>query len=223
MSDWVVNEQIRYYRSRAAEYDATAYGSLTTAREHIARITSDLPRDISTLELACGTGMWTEALAQRTREITAVDASPEAIVIAQRRCPAWVRFVYADIWQWVSDRRYQLIFFAFWLSHVPTSRLPKFFALLDRALTPSGDVIFVDEQESHASEEKRTTDPEVVERTLEDGTVHHLVKVFVDPEKMVAGLEGLGWTCELNPDGSDWLVGRAQRKRSAAQPSGSPT
>jgi ubiquinone/menaquinone biosynthesis C-methylase UbiE len=223
VSDLVIDEQIRYYRSRAEEYDATAYGSLTTAREHIARITSRLPRNASTLELACGTGMWTEALAQRTEEITAVDASPEAIAIAERRCPESVTFVCADIWQWLPDRRYQLIFFAFWLSHVPTSRLATFFRLLDRALEPSGEVIFVDEQESQASEEKRTSDPEVVERVLEDGTVHHLVKVFVEPHKMVARLGGLGWKCELNPDGPDWMVGRAQRTSSAAQPSRSAT
>jgi trans-aconitate methyltransferase len=217
VSDLVIDEQIRYYRSRAEEYDATAYGSLTTAREHIARITSRLPRNASTLELACGTGMWTEALAQRTEEITAVDASPEAIAIAERRCPESVTFVCADIWQWLPDRRYQLIFFAFWLSHVPTSRLATFFRLLDRALEPSGEVIFVDEQESQASEEKRTSDPEVVERALEDGTVHRLVKVIVEPQQMMARLGGLGWKCEMNPAGPEWMVGRARRKSSEAQ------
>lgn len=175
------------------------------------------------MELACGTGMWTEALAKGTREITAVDASPEAIAIAQRRCPESVTFVCADIWQWVPDRRYQLIFFAFWLSHVPSSRLATFFGLLDRALLLSGEVIFVDEQETQASEEKRTSDPEVVERVLEDGTVFHLVKVFVEPQKMVARLGEWGWNCELNPDGPAWMVGRAQRKRSVAQPTRSAT
>jgi demethylmenaquinone methyltransferase/2-methoxy-6-polyprenyl-1,4-benzoquinol methylase len=220
VTDHLIEEQIRYYRSRAAEYDATAYGSLTSARARIERITSNLPRDTNTLELACGTGMWTEALAYRTGELTAIDASPEAIAIAKRRCPDSVSFVCADILQWVPNRRYGLIFFAFWLSHVPTSRIPTFFRLLERALAPSGEVVFVDEQESHASKEKRTADPEIVERALADGSVHRLVKVFVEPQKMVARLASLGWSCELSPDGPDWIVGRAQRQRSKAQPRG---
>jgi trans-aconitate methyltransferase len=212
VTDPVLDEQIRYYRSRAAEYDATAYGSLTAARQHIAHITARFPRDASTLELACGTGMWTEALARRTTQVTALDASPEAIAIAERRCPASVSFVCADIWRWVPDRRYELIFFGFWLSHVPTALIPTFFGLLDQALEPEGEVVFVDEQQPGASTEKRTADPEVVERILDDGTVHRLVKVFVEPKNMVARLDRLGWRCELTLDGTDWMVGRAQRK-----------
>lgn len=75
------------------------------------------------LELACGTGMWTQMLAARAAELTAIDSSPEAIEIARRSCPASVRFSCADILHWAPDRRYQLVFFGFWLSHVPSSRL----------------------------------------------------------------------------------------------------
>jgi demethylmenaquinone methyltransferase/2-methoxy-6-polyprenyl-1,4-benzoquinol methylase len=106
------------------------------------------------------------------------------------------------------------------LSHVPTSRIPTFFGLLDQALEPRGAVVFVDERESNASREKRTSDPEVVERTLDDGSVHRLVKVFVQPENMVTRLDRLGWRCQFTADGPDWMVGRAQRKRPDAQPNG---
>ncbi len=165
--DRMIDQQILYYRRRVAEYDVTAYGSLSVARERITRITSILPLDVPTLELACGTGMWTEALARRTGDLTAIDASPEALEIARRRCPASVRFVCADILRWVPDRRYQLIFFGFWLSHVPPPRVAGFFSMLRRALTASGQVIFVDEDVSQASKEQATADPEIVERSLQ--------------------------------------------------------
>lgn len=125
--------------------------------------------------------MWTEALARRTGELTAIDASPQAIGIARRRCPATVRFVRADILRWVPERRYQLIFFAFWLSHVPSSRVADFFSLLRRALDASGQVVFVDEHVSQACKEQATADPEIVERTLSDGTAHRLVKGLPGP------------------------------------------
>ncbi len=212
MSDRVIDEQILYYRRRATGYDASAYRSLAVARERITRIASTLPAGVPTLELACGTGMWTGALARRAGDLTAIDASPEALDIARRRCAASVRFVCADILRWVPDRRYQLIFFAFWLSHVPSSRVAGFFTILRRALTASGQVIFVDEHVSQASKEQATADPEVVERRLPDGTVHRLVKVFLDPPQLQARLDALGWSCELEVDNTDWVIGRAQPK-----------
>lgn len=208
--DRVIDEQILYYRRRAAEYDASAYGSLAVARERIARIACTLPAGVPTLELACGTGMWTEALARRTDDLTAIDASPEALGIARRRCPGSVRFVCADILRWVPDRRYELIFFAFWLSHVPSSRVAGLFGTLRRALAASGQVIFVDEHVSQAGKEHATADPEVAERRLDDGTVHRVVKVFVDPPQLKARLDALGWSCELGADDTGWVIGRAR-------------
>ena len=212
MSDRVIDEQILYYRRRAAGYDASAYPSLAVARERITRITSTLPAGVPTLELACGTGMWTEALARRTGDLTAIDASPEALDIARRRCAASVRFVCADVLRWVPDRRYQLIFFAFWLSHVPSSRVAGFFGILRRALAAPGQVIFVDEHACQAWKEQATADPEVAKRRLPDGTVHRVVKVFVDPPQLKARLGALGWSCELEADNTDWVIGRARAR-----------
>jgi hypothetical protein len=48
-----------------------------------------------------------------------------------------------------------------------------------------------------------------VERTLSDGTVHRVVKVFLDPPRLSARLGALGWDCELTTDGPDWVIGRA--------------
>jgi demethylmenaquinone methyltransferase/2-methoxy-6-polyprenyl-1,4-benzoquinol methylase len=183
---------------------------VAAARERISRITSGLPAHVSTLELACGTGMWTEALARRTADLTAIDASPEALDIARRRCAASVRFACADILRWVPDRRYQLIFFAFWLSHIPSARLTGFFNVLRQALTASGQVVFVDEHVSQAGKEQITADPEIAERRLGDGTSHRVVKVFVDPPQLEARLGALGWSCEMEVDNFDWVIARAQ-------------
>ena len=210
MSEQLIQEQILYYRRRAPEYDVTAHGPLAAARMRITRVSSAWPADGPALELACGTGMWTQALARRVENLTAVDASPEAIAIARARCPASVRFVCADILRWTPDRRYQLIFFGFWLSHVPSAWMASFFSTLRRSLTPSGQVIFVDEHVSQAAKERPTSDPEVVERSLGDGTVHRVVKVFLDPQRLGARLGALGWDCELTADGPDWVIGRAR-------------
>jgi len=50
------------------------------------------------LEIACGTGMWTIALARRADSLLAVDSAPEAIAIAQSRTAARsVRFEVVDV------------------------------------------------------------------------------------------------------------------------------
>ncbi|CAM5739244.1 hypothetical protein SALBM311S_02895 [Streptomyces alboniger] len=49
----------------------------------------------------------------------------------------------ADRWQ--PPRRYDTVFFAFWLSHVPPPRLPDFWNTVSAALAPGSKVIFIDD------------------------------------------------------------------------------
>jgi len=88
------------------------------------------------MELACGTGIWTEQLLRHAAEITTVDASPEMLGIASRRVESdRVRFVLADIFNWEPDRRYDVVFFGFWLSHVPLERFDAFWAPVAQCLS----------------------------------------------------------------------------------------
>ena len=70
------------------------------------------------LELACGTGVWTAQLARYATELTALDASSEMLAVAKRRVGEQVRFVHADVFDWAPERRYDVVFFGFWLSHL---------------------------------------------------------------------------------------------------------
>jgi trans-aconitate methyltransferase len=68
------------------------------------------------LELASGPGSWTKQLLRHAGHITAVDAAPEMLVIASARGRARdprARFMRADIFEWVPDRRYDVVFFGF--------------------------------------------------------------------------------------------------------------
>src|SRR5262249_52209792 len=63
VTDEVLADQVGYYRRRAGEYDATAYGDVAVARGRIARLVTEMQPTGKVLEIACGTGLWTEALA----------------------------------------------------------------------------------------------------------------------------------------------------------------
>jgi hypothetical protein len=56
MPDHLWREQVAYYRRRADEYDATAYGDLPDADERLAALVDRLRPSGDVLEVACGTG-----------------------------------------------------------------------------------------------------------------------------------------------------------------------
>jgi SAM-dependent methyltransferase len=135
VTDEVLADQVDYYRRRAAEYDVTAYGDVAAARERIARLVAELRPAGRVLEIACGTGLWTEALAGWADTMTAIDAAPEAVAIARDRVrPASVSFEVADVFSWDPGTRFDVIFFSAWLSHVPASRFGQFWQLLGSLL-----------------------------------------------------------------------------------------
>jgi SAM-dependent methyltransferase len=210
MSDRLIAEQIAYYRQRTPEYDETAYDLSGANRERIESIVAELPSAEPALEIACGTGIWTAQLARRIHDLTAVDTSLESLELARERCPAHVRFVCTDVLRWLPNRRYSLVFFAAWLSHVPDDRFEAFFAALRSRLAPRGRVVFVDEHVSLQSKERLTEDSGVVLRRLSNGSEHRIVKIFVDPPRLASRLRDLGWIADMKVDAGGWVIGRAQ-------------
>src|SRR5215472_5940653 len=172
-------EQIAYYRARAAEYEVTSYRDVDGAGRRIAALVARLRPGGDLLEIACGTGMWTKHLVGCAAAVTAIDAAPEMIALARQEVTAGnVTFVTADILAWAPPRRFDTIFFAFWLSHVPVSAFGRFWSLLRSALTSGGRLLFVDDQPAAASQETYLPGSgEVVQRRLRDGTRHRLIKV----------------------------------------------
>src|SRR5690349_4240936 len=102
--DEVLTDQVGYYRRRAGEYDVTAYGDVTAARQRIARLVSQMQPGGRVLEIACGTGLWTEALANVADTVLAIDAAPETLAIARERVASGnVTFEVADVFRIVKN------------------------------------------------------------------------------------------------------------------------
>ncbi|NMO56111.1 class I SAM-dependent methyltransferase [Actinoplanes sp. TBRC 11911] len=200
----MTDEQLHYYRLRAGEYDATAFGDVAAASERIARIVGAMRPAGRVLEIACGTGMWTSALAAAADSVTAIDAAPEALAIARDRVRAEnVRFEVADVFTYRPGVRFDTIFFSAWLSHVPAARFGEFWAALGGLLAGGGRVLFVDEPVSERAKETYISD-EVVERHLRDGRAFRVVKNFIDPGDLVVRLRRLGWECTMTRDDDAW-------------------
>ena len=205
----LVAEQVAYYRAHAPDYDEAYLG------KDWDRCIQQLPVAGDVLELACGTGHWTPLLAARARSMTAVDAAPEALALARQRVGDLpVEFVQADVFAWQPSRRYDTVFFAFWLTHVPPARFAAFWSMVDLALAPDGRACFVDDSDRERAGERFVPGQgtPAVWRPLRDGTQHRVVKVYYTPGELVARLAGLGWSADVRETSSPLLVGTAHRR-----------
>ncbi len=205
-----IDRTIAYYRARVPEYDEwyrregrydRGAAHRRAWRDELQRVERRLraegPREHA-LELACGTGYWTRVLAQIAQRVTAVDASPEAILRNREGVGSdRVSYVVADLYDQTPAPVHDLVFFGFWLSHVPPARFEAFWERVAGALAPGGRVFFVDSALTPESTARDHTidDPArgTVRRRLNDGREFEIVKVFHEPAVLEARLRSLGW------------------------------
>ena len=88
------------------------------------------------LELAAGTGIWTRKLVLLADRVVAADANAETLALNTGDA----ELVRADVFEWEPAERFDLVFFSFWLSHVPEERFDEFWSLVGAALVPGGRV-----------------------------------------------------------------------------------
>jgi len=161
------------------------------------------------LELACGPGTWTGLLAERAASVTAIDGAPEMLEVAAASAPgANVRFEHADLFTWRPARRYDAVFFGFFLSHVPEARLASFWEVVGDALAPGGHVVFVDDAYRAPDELAYGPDSPVIVRHREGGEHYRIVKMAHTSAGLAARLTGLGWSFAMRDHGPFfWGVG----------------
>jgi len=216
--DYLLRQQIEYYRQRAPEYDAwwRREGRFDRGPEMRAAWEADigvaeaaLDRFLdacaskTVLEIACGTGLWTQRLASRGLQITALDASPEVIEINRARVAGGdVEYAVADVFEWRPPRRFELVFMSFWLSHVPHARFEAFWKLVRSALAPGGIAYIIDsahDPTSHAKDHPvAERDAEVVTRKLADERSYRIVKIFWEPEALEYRLSDCGFEAHIS-------------------------
>jgi demethylmenaquinone methyltransferase/2-methoxy-6-polyprenyl-1,4-benzoquinol methylase len=202
----LLGEQKRYYAERAPEYDDWWYrrGRYELEPDALARWQADIaeadaaleefaPRG-RVLELAAGTGIWTRKLVRLAERVVAVDANAETLALNTTDA----ELVRADVFEWRPAEPFDLVFFSFWLSHVPDDRLDEFWVLVRGALAPGGRVFLVD---SGAGDTAHTgTDQADWEetRSLADGRTFRIVKRRWTPAELAERVRPLGFDLELH-------------------------
>jgi len=203
-------EQLAYYRAVADEYEDHAID--VPGRDELAAIDSFRPTG-DVLELACGSGIWTQRLLRSAASVTAVDGAPEMLRRARNRVgiAAPVRYIEADLFTWRADRRYDAVFFGFWISHVPEDKFTSFWSMVAYALKPGGRVFFFDDNYRTEAELIEGAKSAIVQRRLNDGTPFKVVKIPYDPAALEQRLRELQWDITVTGTSGPFYWGSGTR------------
>ena len=165
------------------------------------------------LELADGTGWWTERLARTADRLTVLDAAPEALALNRQRVGREdVSFVVADLFDWRPERAYDVVFFSFLA--VSRAKAPLQFLLEPCAgltATNRSSVLHRQSPRRRGLQPSGWGDPYVVEygsdlhrRRLGDGSEYLVVKVMYEPDELRALIESEDWHAQI--DSTRWLI-----------------
>lgn len=187
------SEMRAYYAERAPYYDAVY---LKPERQSdIAFLSNYLPeqfKDREVLEVACGTGYWTQHIAKLARRVLASDGTAEPLEFAKLRprhnCN--VEFALADAYKLGADLgQFNASFAGLWFSHIPVGLRSSFFAGLHERLVPGAKVVLIDNNQAQLRDFPITeTDHEgntYQQRALNDGSVHRVLKNFPVEHELV--------------------------------------
>lgn len=229
VSEQTLQEMKVYYQERAHEYDQWFYrqgrydqGPALNARwfaeaDEVFTALNALQLTGDVLELAPGTGIWTERVIRTASSVTAVDASSEMLAINRARVASErVFYVQADLFSWQPERTYDGVLFCFWISHIPLERLDAFLRSVAAMLRPGGKVFFVDGRRELSgtaiNHQLPAQESQVMTRILNDGRSFEIVKNFYDPADLAMRCTRAGLDVSVRETATYFLYGYGMRR-----------
>ncbi len=185
-----ITEMIEYYDRRAPWHDH--YMSYT-GNENMERLFKPIIDKITPLvtnkniiEIACGTGNWTQVLAKIANSVLGIDSSPKSLEIAKEKLETFKNYKLeiGDAYNLINIKeKYDVAFTADFFSHIPKKMISKFLDGLKNVLNPDGLVMifemsnkefFLENFDFHTDADGDLVDT----RQLPDGSVSEVVKNF---------------------------------------------
>ncbi|HPR01066.1 MAG TPA: methyltransferase domain-containing protein [Saprospiraceae bacterium] len=176
-----------YYNDRAREYDKVY--EIPDEQEDLLKsavLFQNIFADKSVLEIACGTGYWTEKISKTANSIFATDINEIVIDIARtRKFNSNVVFQVADMNCLSIDKKFDGLFGGFIWSHILLQDLDNFLLRLKGLLNENAKIAFIDSKQVEGTNHDRKRITRIDQygntfqtRTLENGTTHEVLKNF---------------------------------------------
>ncbi|WP_338847736.1 class I SAM-dependent methyltransferase [Massilia sp. W12] len=205
-------EMRAYYAARAPYYDRVYLqperaADLAFLQAHLAHVLAGR----RVLEVACGTGYWTQWIAPHAAAYTATDGVAEPLAFARLRphC-AQVRFALADAYALGAELgEFDAAFAGLWFSHVPIERRGAFLQSLHARLAPGARVILLDNSRVQCRDyplvERDALGNTWQMRPLDDGTQRKVLKNFPEQAEMTELLAASASHCAWRELDNFWL------------------
>jgi ubiquinone/menaquinone biosynthesis C-methylase UbiE len=204
-----------YYNDRAKEYDKVylrpeEQGDLSAATAIFQKIFANR----KVLEIACGTGYWTEQISKTAAFVFATDINKSMLDIAMHRVNRpHVTFEIADMYNLRSDTRFDGVFGGFIWSHILLQDLDQFLDKLSHLVIAGGDMVFIDSNQvegtNHAKKRTTRTDQNgntFQTRLLDNGTPYEVLKNFPTKDFLIQKLAAIATDIEFIPLEHYWIV-----------------
>lgn len=183
-----------YYAARAKEYD-NIYSKperQNDLQEVRAWLTAALAGR-TVLEIACGTGYWTQFYAPSAQRVVALDAANETLAIAAERVSPNVQLLQGDAFDLPAfDMSFDAAFAGFWWSHISRKDIIRFLTGLHGSLEPGAKIIILDNRfvpgSSTPIAEQDAAGNTYQLRALQDGSRHRVLKNFPAREQLLADI-----------------------------------
>ena len=202
-----------YYAARAREYERIY--AKPERQADLRRLEAMIPARFSgrsVLEVACGTGYWTQHIAQSASRILATDLTGETLAVARAKSlpEDRVRFCEADAFNLpAQEEPFEGAFAGFWWSHLRQSECRPFLVSLRRCLAPGAVVVLLDNlyvdgsstPVSRTDEDGNTWQA----RRLDDGTRHEVLKNFPAEAQLREHITGFGTNAHYEALGYYWM------------------
>jgi ubiquinone/menaquinone biosynthesis C-methylase UbiE len=202
-----------YYAARAPYYDDVYLKP--ERKDDIKFLATHLAQRFharNVLEVACGTGYWTQHIAKSASHMVATDVLSEPLDFAKLR-PGTESVVFrqADAYALPHDLGdFDAAFAGLWFSHMPIEARASFLSGMHAFLKPGARVIFIDNNETQIGDHK------IVEadaqgntyqmRPLKDGSMHRVLKNFPTENELFALLSVHGGRVEYSQLMNFWMV-----------------
>lgn len=183
-----------YYSERAKEYEKVYFRD-DDVRQQEQLILKNTMEEIfegkEVLEVACGTGFWTQFVAKVTNHITAIDLSNDVLNIAKEKDIPLNKVLFCQGDAYRLDKvsgDFNGGFANFWFSHIPKSRIHEFLKQLHLKVD-SGSTVFISDNlfldNIGGILIKKENDENTYKiRLLENGTQYEVIKNYYDKREL---------------------------------------
>ena len=203
----------QYYSRRAAEYEKIyekpeRQDELEWLRQRIPELLSGK----TVLEVACGTGYWTQFIATTARKVHACDINETVLEIAREKPNVReVNFFKADaITLEGVPSGCDAVFAGFWWSHVKKSELAKFVRNLAGKVEPGARLVVLDNtyvQGSSTAVSRRDAEGNTYQmRRLANGEEYEVLKNFPTPAELAEAVRPVAGEAHLESLQYYWLL-----------------